>query len=154
MEWAHVLNNPLFENLPYKIESNKYGTLMMSPASNMHGRIEYRVGRMIEAQQPDGDIIIECSIQTSDGVKVADVAWASSAFIAQYGYTTPYPRAPEICVEIASPSNALEELEKKADLYLARGAIEAWIIFEDGKINYYTDIGKIKKSKLVKKIKL
>lgn len=39
--------------------------------------------------------MMECSIQTSDSVKVADVAWASDAFIEYHGYETPYLRAPE-----------------------------------------------------------
>ena len=54
---------------------------------------------------PQGEVIAECSIQTSEGVKVADIAWASTEFINEFAYKTPYPKAPEICVEIVSPSN-------------------------------------------------
>jgi Uma2 family endonuclease len=39
--------------------------------------------------------------------------------------------APEICVEIKSPSNSLGELKEKIDAYLAVGAIEAWIVLDD-----------------------
>ena len=39
MEWTDVLENPLLKNLPFKIELNKFGNLIMSPSSNNHGRI-------------------------------------------------------------------------------------------------------------------
>jgi len=126
----------------------------MSPASNKHGRTEYRIGRAIERGRKDGEIIMECSIHTSDGVKVADVAWASDAFIAKFGYDTPYPRAPELCVEVVSPSNADEEIQHKIELYLAKGATEVWVVDEDMRVRYFDAVGERKKSELVKRVKL
>ena len=154
MQWSEVIENPYLKDLPFKIELNKFGKLLMSPASNQHGCWEYKLGRILESGCPEGEIIIECAIQTSDGVKVADVVWASAAFIAQYGYTTPYPYAPEICIEIVSPSNSLEEMQQKAQLYLAAGAIEAWTIWENGVIDYYDASGKIGASRYGIEVKL
>ena len=34
MDWASVISDPLLRNLPYKIELNEHGTIMMSSASN------------------------------------------------------------------------------------------------------------------------
>jgi len=150
MEWSQVINNPLFRNLPYKIEQNKDGRLLISPASNKHGIREYQVGRVIEQGRQGGKIIMECSIQTSEGVKVADVAWASDAFVAEYGDMTPYPRAPEICVEIVSPSNSNDEIRHKVDLYLAKGAAEVWVVDEDGKTRFFNVIGEMSESEMVK----
>ncbi len=141
MEWTSVINNPLLKDLPFKIELNKWGKILMSPASNNHGRLQYEVGRRIDRHKGSGKVIMECSIQTSDGVKVADVAWASDAFIEQYGYTTPYIKAPEICVEITSPSNSKGEIEEKVQLYLAKGAHEVWVVNEDGGTTYYSHEG-------------
>ena len=90
MDWANVINNPYLRNLPFKIELNRWGKILMSPASNHHGRIQYEVGSYIDTHKQSGKIMMECSIQTSDGVKVADVAWASDAFIEKYGFETPY----------------------------------------------------------------
>lgn len=154
MEWAQVINNPFFRDLPFKIELNKFGQVLMSPASNKHGRIEYRVGRAIERGRRGGEVIMECSIQTSDGVKVADVAWASNEFIAKYGYNTPYPRAPEICVEVVSPSNSDEEIKHKIDLYLAKGAVEVWVVDEDMKIRYFNAVGEMAQSEMIRKLRL
>lgn len=122
MQWAEVIDNPYFKDLPFKIELNRFGQVMMSPASNQHGNLKYRIGRALERGCPEGEIIIECSIQTTDGVKVADVVWASASFIQEHSYSTPYAQAPEICVEIISPSNTDEEMQLKIALYLAQGA--------------------------------
>ncbi|MCI5148756.1 MAG: hypothetical protein D3916_05085 [Candidatus Electrothrix sp. MAN1_4] len=108
MEWAAVLNNPFLKDLPFKIELNKWGQILMSPASNNHGRHQFNVGDRIKTgKKGQGQVIMECSIQTDQGVKVADVAWASDAFIQEHGFTTPYAIAPEICVEIVESSEVL-----------------------------------------------
>ncbi|MDP2902361.1 MAG: Uma2 family endonuclease [Methylovulum sp.] len=153
MFWSEVIDNPYLQNLPFKIELNRFGQILMSPASNRHGNLEYRVGRALERGCPDGEIIIECSIQTADGVKVADVAWASRAFINQYGYCTPYPQAPEICVEIVSPSNSDEAMRIKIDLYLARGAQEVWLVDADAKARFFSHAGELAHSQWLDVVK-
>jgi len=154
MLWSEVIENPYLKNLPFKIELNRFGQLLMTPASNQHGQLEYRVGRALERGCPDGEIIIECSIQTFDGVKVADVAWASRAFIDQYGYSTPYQQAPEICVEIISPSNSDEEMRIKIQLYLARGAKEVWLVDTDAKVRFFSHTGELSHSQWLDVVKL
>jgi len=147
MDWASVINDPLLKDLPFKIELDKWGKILMSPASNHHGRLQFEAGAKIrDAKKARGKVIIECSIQTSQGVKVADVAWASDSFIDKFGFETPYRRAPEICVEVVSPSNAQGEIDEKIELYLAKGAHEVWIVGEDGKAKYYTHEGEIEES--------
>jgi len=149
MQWSEVLENPILVNLPFKIELNKFGKLLMSPASNNHGQLQYTVGRKLEKGSNGGVIIMECSIDTADGVKVADVAWASDEFISENGYQTPYLKAPEICVEIVSPSNTDKEMQEKIQLYLAKGAREVWLCDLDGDIRFYTYVGKIDGSNMV-----
>jgi len=39
MQWSDVIDNPLLQNLPFKIELNRFGNILMTPASNQHGRI-------------------------------------------------------------------------------------------------------------------
>ena len=147
MEWSEVINNPLLQNLPFKIELNKWGKILMSPASNNHGILQFDVGTIIKEEKKSGKIIIECSIQTADGVKVADVAWASDEFIARHGRVTPYSVAPEICVEVISPSNSKKEMQEKINLYLAKGAHEVWLVDQEGVITYFSYEGQIDQSK-------
>lgn len=152
MEWAEVINSPFLKDLPFKIELNKWGKVLMSPSSNNHGRLQYEVGAYIDKHKGNGTIIMECSIQTSDGVKVADVAWASDAFIARYGYDTPYLKAPEVCVEVTSPSNSKGEIDEKIQLYLAKGAVEVWVVNENGVRSIYSYEGQIPDSKEVQPV--
>ncbi len=154
VKWLELLNNPFFQNIPYKVELNKFGQILMSPASNRHGILQFNIGSGIKAKKKGGVVIVECSILTSEGVKVADVAWASDEFFAEFADKTPYPKAPEICVEVVSPGNSRAEIEEKIRLYLEKGALEVWIVSEHGKINFFTHIGEIKNSKLAENFKL
>ncbi|PPD04935.1 MAG: hypothetical protein CTY29_03660 [Methylobacter sp.] len=146
MQWSEVVNNPYFENLPFKIELNRYGKIEMTPASNKHGRLQLHIGALLDRKLKQGEALTECSIETTEGVKVAGVVWCSKAYINLYGYQTPYPKAPEICVEIVSPSNSREEMVNKAQLYLQTGAEEVWVVWENGIVDYYGKTGRIEKS--------
>lgn len=131
LTWDDVLANPHLQNLPFKIELNRWGRIEMSPASNRHGMVQVDVAAELR-QRSGGRVIVECSIQTSDGVRVADVAWVSDARLARFGDATPFPGAPELCVEIMSPTNSWAEMHMKAALYLEAGAEEVWIQTLDG----------------------
>ncbi len=154
VKWKELIDNPFFRDLPYKIELNKFGQILMSPASNRHGIVQNRTAREIELFKDKGVITIECSILTSEGVKVADVAWASDEFIEEFGDTTPYPKAPEICIEVKSPANSKAEMDEKIRLYLEKGALEVWIVDLNGKVGFYSHTGKLKKSNQVENFKL
>lgn len=149
MNWVAVTTNTLLRNLPFKIELDKFGKIIMSPKNNKQGNLQFKIGFMIEKHKGTGHIIMECSIDTIEGVKVADVAWASDKFIESFGFQTPYPQAPEICVEIVSPSSSKGEIEEKVNLYLAKGAKEVWVCGEDGQIMYFSHTGQNDKSKEV-----
>jgi Uma2 family endonuclease len=146
MEWSEVIDNPLLKDLPFKIELNRFGKLLMSPASNKHGLMQGKLSRLVGNKHPSGQIITECSVQTPEGTKVADVAWASDAFIEQWGTVTPFPRAPELCVEIVSPSNSREEMQIKTALYLEAGAEEVWIVYIDSHLEIFTAAGQVNNS--------
>ena len=143
MEWSEVIDNPLLKNLTFKIELNRFGKLLMSPASNKRGIAQSRIGALLTNKHPNGVTISECSVQTTEGVKVADVAWASDSFIETWGTVTPFPRAPELCVEIVSPSNSREEMQIKTALYLEAGAQEVWIVYLDSHLEIFNTTGQV-----------
>lgn len=142
MRWSDVLNDKSLSNLPYKIELNEYGQIVMSPASNQHGFLQAEIAFFLRSQRV-GKVLTECSIDTPKGVKVADVAWGSGDFFLSYGLQTPYPLAPELCVEIVSPSNSSQEINEKIRLYLQQGAQEVWICSQDGNLTIYSVSGKL-----------
>jgi Uma2 family endonuclease len=131
MTWADVMASPYLKDLPFKIELNKWGKIEMSPASNEHGIKQVDIAIEL-GKRRGGKVLVECSIATTDGVRVADVAWISDQRLQQMGAVTPFPKAPEVCVEVMSPSNSWPEMEMKAGLYLGAGAEEVWIVGLDG----------------------
>jgi len=137
LRWAEVLRDPVLQDLPYKIELNTWGKVEMSPASNRHARLQALLSSELSRQLPGGLVASEASILTDIGVRVPDVIWGSAAFMQACGETTPYPQAPEICIEITSPSNSDEEIREKTRAYLAAGATEVWIVAEAGTIQYF-----------------
>jgi Uma2 family endonuclease len=147
MQWAEVLEIPYLQNLPFKIELNKFGQILMSPVSNLQGGIQVEVGALLLTKLPQGKTFSECSIQTQDGVRVADIAWASAEFIQLHGEVTPFPKAPEICVEIISPSNTKAEIDYKISLYFAQGAQEVWIVTLQKKVTIHIAGSQAKQSK-------
>ncbi len=149
MEWTEICSDPLLNNLPYKIQTDQWGNIMMSPASNEHGILQAKIVALINRLMTSGTIIAECSVQTPQGVKVADVSWASDKFMQRNKGLNPFIEAPDICVEILSPSNTRAEMAEKKELYFARGAKEFWLCDADGQINFYTNTGTLNESLLI-----
>lgn len=141
LRWAELINDPTLRDLPYKIELNNFGKIEMSPASNRHGRLQARIALELARQLPNGDILTESPIATELGVSVPDVVWASNDFLDRHGDTTPFPEAPEICVEIRSPSNLKDEMTLKTQAYLNAGAREVWIVSQDGELSVFDASG-------------
>jgi len=142
MRWAEVLRDPSLRDLPYKIELNARGKIEMSPASNRHALLQAHLAAELARQLAGGRPLTECSVLTEIGVRVPDVAWASTDFLAANVDSTPFPTAPQLCVEITSPSNSEDEIREKIEAYLAAGASEVWIAAEDGTIEYHGRNGK------------
>ncbi len=137
LRWGQVANDPTLRDLPFKIELNAYGKIEMSPAGTRHGRLQGAVVAELVRQLAHGGVIAECPIVTELGVRVPDVAWASADFLTRHGDTSPLPEAPEICVEIVSPSNSDEEMRLKTRAYLTAGAREVWVVSEEGTTRFF-----------------
>jgi Uma2 family endonuclease len=139
--WLQMIDDPLLAAIPYKVELNEKGSIEVSPASNRHGMLQAFIAGELRRLRPDGTAITECSIETQIGIRVPDVAWASEDFVAQHRVTTPFPAAPEICVEILSPSNSAPEVNEKIAAYLEAGAVEVWLVREAGDVEIVTSSG-------------
>ena len=148
MEWSEVIEDETLQNLPFKIELNEWGNVVMSPASNMHGAMQTAIAFLLTRLKSEGVVISECSLRTSKGVKVADVVWISADFFSQNGLETPYNVAPELCVEIVSPSNSDAEMALKRDLYFAKGAREVWTCSLEGRVTFFNHRGEMDASDL------
>jgi Uma2 family endonuclease len=150
MTWQEVIERKELQDLPFKIELNAHGKVEMSPATNMHGLLQSEISSLLRGfLKTEGMVVTECSVQTSQGVKVADVAWISKDFFQEYARVTPFPTAPEICVEIISPSNSTKEILEKIGLYIAAGAKEVWTCNLEGEMRFYDAEGAVLQSSRV-----
>jgi Uma2 family endonuclease len=84
-----------------------------------------------------GHVVTESPISTADGVKAADVAWASPERFRELGSNWCFPCAPAICVEILSPGNTQTEIREKTALYFDARALEVWHCAVSGQITFY-----------------
>ena len=149
MNWQEVCNDPILRDLPYKIELNEWGQIVMSPATSRHSILQGLLIDALNRLKSDGLVFPECPIQTSKGVKVPDVVWVSSRFLSEHGDENPFSLAAEVCIEVLSPSNSLKEMEEKRELYFARGALEVWICDEQGSLRFYDCKGQIPASQII-----
>jgi Uma2 family endonuclease len=149
MKWQEVCENKYLQDLPFKIELNKWGQIVMSPAKPKHSIYQGIIQELLNSMLDRGFAFPECAIATSDNVKVADVVWASDERLNIIEDEDAASIAPEICVEIKSASNTLEEMAVKKDLYLEAKAEEVWLCDQKGKITFYNQQGQLDKSLLV-----
>ncbi len=77
------------------------------------------------------------------GVRVPDVSWGSDGYVQKHIREVFASNAPEICVEIISPSNTQEEMLDKIRLFISAGAREVWLVTEDGSVSFYDETGKV-----------
>ncbi len=136
MQWQDVLADKSLQDLPYKIELNEYGHIEMSPASFTHSRIQGKLTTLL-SNQLGGEVFTELAIITDKGVKVPDVAWGSNDYFQCHKNDLAATSAPEICVEIISPSNSQKEMRAKIKLYLKAGAEEVWLVNEQGSVQFF-----------------
>lgn len=155
MNWSEVCRDRELADLPYKIELDKKGKIIMSPATRKHSRLQGRILRLLNQLMTGGEAMPECAVDTTEGTKVPDVAWVSDARWDSMNPDAPSCSiAPEICVEILSPTNTAEEMvgsvgkPGKRELYFQAGALEFWVCDESGTLSFYTPAGKQQASHL------
>jgi Uma2 family endonuclease len=139
--WQELVDDPEWERWTGKIETDRFGHILMSPHPGF-GHVRY-VGKIIKLLNEllrDGLTFADTPVLTADGIKVPDATWISAAHAQELETQTPLvlERAPEICVEVLSPSNSRPEMNEKRTLYFAAGALEVWLCGRDGKMEFYT----------------
>ncbi len=150
MNWKQLAKDPNLQNLPYKIELNEWGQIVLTSRQVKHGAFQFKIGNILDNLMGDaGQVVTECAIQTTQGTKVADVAWFSEERWKLVKDDYEASIAPEICVEVRSPGNSSDEMKNKRKLYFASGAGEVWVCDTKGKIKFYDPTGEIRNSILI-----
>jgi Uma2 family endonuclease len=136
--WLELLADRDLAGLPHRIETDRHGHILMSPPpAPSHGLKQARIATLIDQLLRHGIVITECPVSTSDGVKAIDVAWLVAERRQEADSVICFVQAPEICVEILSPSNTGVEISEKIALYFEAGAREVWTCDRDGSIEFY-----------------
>jgi Uma2 family endonuclease len=138
--WQDLLADPELARWPGKIETDRFGRILMSPPpAYRHTRYVGKIIKLLNKLLPEGQAVAETPVLTPDGIKVTDAAWLSPEYARELEAKDPpvLERAPEICVEVLSPSNSPAEMSEKRALYFAAGAREVWLCGLDGKLAFY-----------------
>jgi len=149
MNWQQVCEHPDLRDLPFKVELNERGQIIMSPVRVIHSLYQGKIGYLLRKMLRKGEAMAECAISTRKGTKVADVAWTSPQRLERIRYETECSVAPEICVEVLSDSNTDEEIAEKRQLYFENGAHEVWTCTQNGDMSFHNSNGKLESSVLV-----
>ena len=137
-EWTadEFFHSPLSQNHEL-VEGELVKTM---PAGFIHGIVAHRVGRLVGNFVEDNNLGEVVAAETGFilGEKTfrgADAAFIGNENLQKHGYPQGFfPTAPDIAVEVASPSNSSEELMEKVSLYLQNGSRLVWIIYPKTKI--------------------
>jgi Uma2 family endonuclease len=151
MNWQEVCEHPSLKDLPFKIELDELGKIVMSPVKIYHSILQSEIEFLLRLFLKDGKPLPECAIKTSKGTKVADVAWASSALLSKIKKETEASIAPEICVEVVSAANTQKEMAEKSQLYFEAGAKEVWLCNENGVMRFFNAQQELERSVLAPK---
>ena len=107
----------------------------MSPTGRRHGNVEARLAQRLSdfVEEHDlGEVMVgEVGIYTErnpDTVRGADVLFISHERLENASLSGFLDVAPELVVEIMSPSNKWEEVRRKIEEYFAIGVERVWIV--------------------------
>ena len=106
------------------------GEVVMPPSPmSVHQRLVRRISRFIEAHMPGGEVMLAPMDVHLDGVNVfqPDVFWlaAESQCTEHDGY---FYGAPELVVEVLSPSTSTQDRREKFVIYAGAGVLEYWMV--------------------------
>lgn len=135
--WQEIVEDPLLSELPYKVETNHRGQIVLSPHENRHARRQKRIEKRLDALLQSGEAFQQWAIATAGGTKQADVIWASDDRLSKMEETgDPTTLAPEICIEVMSELNDWRRWRRKWASREA-GAEEVWVIEQDDSVRFF-----------------
>ena len=149
MNWQQLCADSVLHNMPYKMELNQQGQIIMSPASVGSVLLQAKIIALLNKLCGDFIVALEFSVETGDGVKVVDVGMLTSTQAAALRNNVTSAFSPLLCIEVFSPSNTLAEMGQKRRLYFATGAEEFWLCSQEGVFTFYDQNGEMSSSRLV-----
>ena len=114
---------------------------IMSPAGSRHGRIASRINSLLEQVAHQGGLGATFGAETGfilsrnpDTVRAPDAAFVAAARLPAGDLPDGYFRgAPDLAVEVISPSEAAAEVQSKVTEYFEAGARLVWIVYPNNR---------------------
>lgn len=137
--WREICADQILGAHDCRVETDRFGQVivMSVPPSFEHGGFQSGLVFEFRKHLHTGEVVTECPISTSEGVKAADVIRISAARKKRALRQGLLEMAPEICMEVLSPSNTREEMSEKKRLYFEAGAKEVWFCDLTGRMHFY-----------------
>jgi Uma2 family endonuclease len=123
----------LGEDAPYVLIE---GVLVeeMSPQGRLHGKVLSKLNSILDAEivEPGmGELLVGdvgfVLARSPDTVLAPDLAFVRAERLANAGDGY-LECAPDLAIEVVSPSNSLAEISRKVELYLRHGSSEVWVV--------------------------
>ena len=111
----------------------------MSPAGSRHGRVAMRIGSLIEQFARKNKMGVVYAAETGfqlrenpDTVRAADAAYVVQERVPPDGEPEGYwAIAPDLVVEVVSPSDSASEVQNKVTDWLDAGCRLVWVVYPD-----------------------
>lgn len=78
-----------------------------------------------------GEVYVELPCVTMRQGRRPDVCYITPELVEEFGSRATFPQSPPLIAEIASPTDAAEDLFAKATEYLASNGLEVWLVFPE-----------------------
>jgi Uma2 family endonuclease len=126
-----------FERLPDEVcrrHELRHGELVEAPPPKFkHSIIQRRIAQLITAVcPPDAFVTTECGFRAipEHEYRTADVVYISPEGYAGAKDSDYFQGAPDMVIEVLSPSNTKAEMREREALCLANGCLEFWVLDE------------------------
>lgn len=120
----------------YKYELVEGELIRMAPTGGEHGVLTINLGYLLYSHVKAQDLGIVCGAETGfvlrrtpDTVRAPDVSFVTKERIPPTGVPKTYwPFAPDLAVEVVSPSDRFDEVQTKVAEYLTAGTHLVWVV--------------------------
>ncbi|MGH9397125.1 MAG: Uma2 family endonuclease [Terriglobia bacterium] len=124
-----------------KYELNEGGLITVSASPRLaHNRVRDEVAfslRQFVRAQKLGEVTIETDFKLSEGVvRIPDVAFIRADRLPGIGPAQRIEGAPDVAVEVVSPSDDADDLVLKVQQYLRSGARAVWVLYPESRMAY------------------
>lgn len=99
--------------------------------SRIQSRLDFYWRNYINESGQGGETMVELPCRTLKQGRRPDVSYLTPELLTEFGEFPTLPQSPPLLAEIASPSDAAEDLFAKASEYLESGCQEVWLVFPE-----------------------